>query len=286
MMVEPSTADAAVSSRPVQTPLIHRLGMSAASLLVAASIYVWAVLTATGQAVDASSLALGASLRAEWGEPELARAADIAPWVIILPTAVALAICALRGRWGLAFTTAALPVVTYAVATLLHDYLLPRPFLGDFGYDINTLPSERLAVAIACCAVLLWLVPKRVPLAVSVVLLASTAGIVGVLEVAAFSSRFADVVVCAPLVAALAAWWLPSGAARSTRGRWVGVIATVALAGASATLMTLWWRSDYDPAAMPLGLLATGLGVGAGVIGLSLLLRRQHRAPDITQARA
>lgn len=258
-----------------RTSVRERLAVSAASAAVFIALYVWAVTTTAGQEFDGSTLALGAELREQWSEPTLARAADLAPWLIIVPTGLLLAVHALRGRWRQALIAGALPVVAYVVATALHDAVLPRPYLGDFGYEINTLPSERLAVAVACCCVLVWLAPRFVPRGVLVPVLAVTAAAVGALEVAAFSSRFADVVACAPLVGILAAWWLPFGAPRSRAFVAIGA-SIAALSGAvGALLMVGWAGAGYHPGAMTPGLIGTGLCVAAGVSALSLALRRQ-----------
>ena len=252
-----------------------RLSFSLASVAVFILIYVWAVTTTHGQEFDGSTLALGSQWREQWGEQSLARTADLAPWVLVVPAALLLAVTALRGRWKIALIAAALPVAIYAIATLLHDYVLPRPYLGDFGYEINTLPSERLAVAVACCAVMTWLAPRFAARAVLVPILALAAGAVGALEVAAFSSRFADVVACAPLVGVLAAWWLPTGAPRSRVLTIAWAVLAAALGTVGAVLMVQWAGADYDPAAMMPGLIGTALCVAAGGTALSAFLRRQ-----------
>ena len=259
----------------VLTSVRERLAVSAVSAAVFIALYAWAVTTAAGQEFDGSTLALGADLRERWSEPTLARAADLAPWAIVIPTGLLLAVHALRGRWKQALIAGALPVVAYVIATALHDFLLPRPYLGDFGYDINTLPSERLAVAVACCCVLVWLSPRLVPRAVLVPVLAVAAGAVGALEVAAFSSRFADVVACAPLVGILAAWWLPFGAPRSRALVAIGASVAAIVGAVGVLLMIGWAGAGYHPGAMTPGLIGTGLCVAAGVTALSLALRRQ-----------
>lgn len=261
-----------------RTPILLRLGISLASTGLFVAIYVWAVTTAAGQQFDASTLALGAQLREQWGEPQLARIADLAPWLLVVPAGVVLAIHALSGHWKRAVVAAALPVIIYGLATVLHDVVLPRPFLGDFGYDTNTLPSERLAVAIACCCVLVWLAPRWLPRPVLIPVLAVAAGIVGALEVAAFSSRFADVIACAALVGILAAWWFPSGERPGRASLVFSASTAVALGALGAVLMVRWGGADYHPDAMTPGLVGTACCVAAGVLALSLVLRRQASA--------
>ncbi|WP_435736829.1 hypothetical protein V5D56_19000 [Cellulosimicrobium sp. PMB13] len=146
-------------------------------------VYLLAVRTTAGQAMDVGGFAelqrggYPVALAATWTRAAL-------PAVLVL---LCLALGA-RALWTRRFRDVvgalAVAVVPFAASTWLRDGVLSRPYLGDFGYSYNTMPSGHVsaAVGLAAAAVLLW--PERTRrhaarVALVVVVLACLASVVG-----------------------------------------------------------------------------------------------------------
>ncbi|MFN3867359.1 MAG: phosphatase PAP2 family protein, partial [Demequina sp.] len=217
-----------------------------AALCAAFAVVYWLHVTLEdGQRMDAASLGATALVRDQRGELTDAARRGI-PLAAAAAAAVTVLIAFVRGRRRDAVVAALLPVVAYALAAVLRDLVLPRPYLGEYAYLENTLPSGHVVVTVSCLVVIAWLLPAAIPGSVVVLIAALVTGAAGLTQVAAFAHRFADVVAGALLVGVLAAAW------PMRRRQWhVAVLAGWIVVGAVAIVAGTWLLHRWDAAGYP-----------------------------------
>ncbi|WP_159448831.1 hypothetical protein [Demequina sp. NBRC 110053] len=261
------------------TPSTHRAWSLLATLAFAGAFvgaYWWFVRTEAGQEFDHSSLAVGIDLRETIGQDQLSAAARLGPWIAVVPASALILATLLRRRWRRAMWAAGLPVATYLLATALHDVILSRPYLGEYGYGINTVPSEHLAVAIASLAVIWSLLPQGVWRGVLLPFMVAYAGLLAALEVTSFAALFADVLCAVLLAGALAASWSLEPRPLGRTAAWVHGVLGVASGAVGAWLLLGWAGSAYESEQQAMACLGLGLTVASGTTAVLLTLPRRR----------
>ena len=160
------------SGRPAHTPPLadqpiprrRALHLAAAALVAALlaaaflALYLWAVRSEGGQRVDIHLLVVLQDLNPALGPAATA----LRPGLVVAGAlgCAALGVLALsRRRWR--SLGAALTVVVLSVAGtgVLKEVVLDRPYLGDFGYTVNTFPSGHVSATLALVAAAALLSP-------------------------------------------------------------------------------------------------------------------------------
>lgn len=231
------------------------LGLAGAG--VAAEIYF--IRSASGQRLDASTFAAVSTLRETVGV-----------WVdwlrLVLPGLAAglafivLAFAVVRGRWRSAIAPICLVILTLVVSTALKDFLVTRPYFGDYGYPQNTFPSGHTAVTVAVLVAFYWLLPRPRPLVtIPLTVLGSTAAL---FQVASYAHRLSDVIGGALLVGVIAVLLVgPVGDLRA-RWRWVFWTGVILAAAVGALCLVSWDLSGYAPEQQWVA--TTGIALTAG----------------------
>lgn len=181
------------------------LARCAVLLVALAALYVFAVLTPTGQRWDAASLGWFDGWPA-WVVTPLVWARDVAPLMLLAGMLVCMVIAVVRGRL-VGPTVALAGVLTAALSNfLLRDVLLVRPDYGAHAYDVNTFPSGHAAVAVMAAVGIAILLPAAAPRRAITAVAGGLAALVAIGSLAAFAHRASDVVGGVLLAGALASW--------------------------------------------------------------------------------
>ncbi|WP_115944679.1 phosphatase PAP2 family protein [Amycolatopsis thermalba] len=236
--------DTEEARRTAGVPARRWLVIAGVAAAVAVAVYLLAVCTATGQALE--NAALRGADQADAAESAQAwRALDeITVYSLAAATLVIALTGALRRRWDLAVAAAGVIVLGQVVVQVLKRFVLVRPALvpvtGDFAG--NSLPSGHTTVAMTVLFAAVIVAPYRWRGAVMLVVLPWAVGI-GQYTLTAKWHRLSDTLAAdaiALALAALASWWLARrGAVRPYEGkRRVGrvVIGSLAVVAALAGL--------------------------------------------------
>jgi hypothetical protein len=178
--------------------LLRSLGFASAVVFVYAT-FVW---TQLGQQLDASGFVVAGIV----GSSPFGMAIGHARTAAVVALAVAAAIAAvpavIQRRFHTLTTALLLVVASAAIARALRSEL-PRPYLGDFAYRYNTLPSGHAASAAALVVALLVLLPQglasRMVNSVAVLVIAGA----GMASVTSFAHRPSDVLAAILIVGCL-----------------------------------------------------------------------------------
>lgn len=181
----------------------RRLLNSVGCAVLFVAVYVVAVRTRPGQALDVTAFHVLYSLAPSDTVPLLAWFARGVVIVVLAGLVTLLAIAAVgRGAWRAVVASVVIVGVTVVATTFLRDEVLSRPRFSEEAFPQNSMPSTHVSVACALvvAAVILW--PRRRPwwlvnAACVVVLLASLGNVVGQ------AHRFSDVVASVLLVGAV-----------------------------------------------------------------------------------
>lgn len=210
---------------------VQRGLLCAAYAAAAAVCYSWAVLSPTGQWLDAAGL--GADVFDVPEESRLEHFGLIRRGLVFVLAGLAAAL----GIWALiqrklqlvlGLLLSSLAAVT--LAWLLRR-VLPRPDLGVDSYDYNTWPSGHTAAACALALVCLRLLPPGLPRRVCSVPAAAIVAVSAYASVTTFAHRPSDTVGAVLLCAAVFAL-SRTGRSRLNRGEWAWI-------GGSALLVVL-----------------------------------------------
>lgn len=238
-------------------------------LLAFCGLYVVAVLTPWGQALDAATLADFAWVPAEI-RAVLADSRDVLPYGGVLVLAAVAAVTVMDGRARSACAVIEMVVLVLLVVVLLRETLW-RPDFGAHAYRFNTYPSLNAAVLLSVCAGVVALLPavRRPPGMLVATSVIATFGAIG--SVATLAHRASDILGAALIVAAAFCLLHESGrsapmssaatAASAVAAMLVGAIALVLPAQRNAILLSA-----------VIGLLAVGA------------LRRAAAAADLSSA--
>lgn len=206
MFDSPGTFDlAGVSKR--RWPIV-----AGVSVLVAVAVYVLAVQTATGQALE--NAALRGADQASAGDQSAAEDAlgQITVYSLAAAVVVVAVIGLMRRRLDLAVAAVGLIVAGQLVTQVLKRYLLPRPSLVPVvgPYAENSLPSGHTTIAMTVLFAVLIVVPYRWR-GVAMLFVLSWAIGIGAYTVTAKWHRLSDTLAAAAIslaVACVASWWL------------------------------------------------------------------------------
>jgi len=198
-----------------------RVALPALASVIALSLtYVIFVRTAAGQAIDASAFGGGEIIR-DW-------LTLLLPWlrtgiVLVLATiALAAGVIGLRHDRGRELTVAlVLVLLSVALARMLRN-ILGRPYLGDYAYSINTLPSTHAAAAASLVVAIVTIWPRRQRGIRPTLIAAGIVTAAGYASVLSFAHRPSDVVAAILLVGALAALLLPLTQSRYNAKKFAG----------------------------------------------------------------
>lgn len=198
-------------------PMSRAIGWSVGYLISFGLLFLVAVMTPTGQAIDIRSFG-----SFDWmGPPALdilggARSASLVTLAVLSVSVVAIALR--RGQLMDAATASAGVGVVLVVTTYTRDDLFARPFFGDFGYLQNSFPSRHVAVSMSLCILVVALFPRRARCNRIIVSgLVAVAVVASIASVSTMAHRGSDVVGGLLLAGAMVPWM--------TRGRSPVVIA-------------------------------------------------------------
>lgn len=231
----------------VAAPLPSRrwLAIAAAASGVAVLVYVLAVWTATGQALENAALRGADQVDAAESGRAWQALDEITVYSLAAVVVVIALVGVLRRRWDLAVTAVGVVVVGQVLVQGLKRFVLVRPPLvevtGD--YTHNSLPSGHTAIAMTVLFAAVIVVPYRWRGLVLLPVLPWAVGI-GQYTLTAKWHRLSDTLAAdgiALAVAALASWWLARRGAlhryegrrrvgRVVIGAFSGVVAVVCLA--------------------------------------------------------
>ncbi|MBW4031758.1 MAG: phosphatase PAP2 family protein [Acidobacteria bacterium] len=241
----------------IRTALIA-LGLAAIGIVIEIAF----LRTAWGQRLDASTFGAVVPLRemlGVWAD----RSRLVLPALAAALASIALIFALVRGRWRSTIAPVVLVVLTLVICTVLKDFVVVRPYFGDFGYPQNTFPSGHTAVTVAALVALYWLLPRPHLLAtVPLILLGSATAL---FQVASYAHRLSDVIGGALLVGLLAVFFVgPIGTLRASR-RWLLWTAVLATAVVGALCLMSWEASGYNPSQQWTATAGIALTAGAGV---------------------
>jgi membrane-associated phospholipid phosphatase len=288
---------------PRSSTMAARARLSAASagcLAAAAGLYLVAVRTATGQAVE--NVAMDGPVEDDWWRVRpVADRLGLVASLLAAAGVVAVVAWAWRHRsWPRALAVAASIGTAVALAEVLKLAIMSRPALvavGERAYlGPNTFPSGHSAVAVAVAVAAVALAPpgRRLPAAVAG---GAYAALVALVLMAGEAHRPADVVGAALVSTAVAlaavaladpAAVIESGAGPGTPRKagsgGMAVLAGVAALASLALAVALWVVAEavvHGPltgaevdAARVLGFVAVGVASMAAVLGFAWLTRR------------
>lgn len=146
----PPSVPAADASGDRWSPAQRRVALALSALLAATFVvvYLWAVRSEGGQRADISLLVDLQELN-----PALGPAATALRPGLIVAGALACAalgvLAVVRRRWRSLGAAVTVVVVSVGSTWALKNLVLDRPFLGDFGYTVNTFPSGHVSGALA-----------------------------------------------------------------------------------------------------------------------------------------
>lgn len=186
--------------------------LAAASALLAVVVYLFAVQTATGQALE--NAALRGADQADAGAQSTAEGAldEITVYSLAVATLAVAVIGLLRRRLDLAIASVGVIVIGQLITQALKRYLLPRPELIPVTADYaeNSLPSGHTTIAMTVLFAALIVVPYRWRGVAMFFVLAWAVGI-GAYTITAKWHRLSDTLTAdaiALAVACLASLWL------------------------------------------------------------------------------
>jgi membrane-associated phospholipid phosphatase len=230
------------SSKGSWTGLIRTIISAAMLLGLGIAVEVFFLTTERGQRFYSSTFGAVVALRelvGVWAD----RLRVVLPGLAAISALVVLVIAVARGRWRAAIAPAALVLLTLVMSTALKDFVVSRPYLGDFGYAENTFPSGHTAVTVAVLVAFFWLLPRLHPLvAIPLTGFSSTAAL---FQVASYAHRLSDVIGGALLVAMIAVFLIGPVGALSARLRWGFWIGVVLAAVIGALCLMSWESSGY-----------------------------------------
>jgi len=240
-------------------------------------LYAGAVLTGTGQALDAISLGVSGAMGISH-DLVLSVSGLRTGLTFALLTLAALASVHVLGqrRWPRVVRAGLLLVGTGIGSEVLKD-AFPRPYLGDFAYPDNSYPSVHAALSIAAVVAIVWLAPRWLR-SWLVVVLGVVAMFVGAASWLSLAHRGSDVLGGALLAAALGfaiAATDPSqeGAGFPRSRSWIRsavVISAISVASLSLALVVT------GATLVPL----LGVATLTGLYGVLVTLLVQQRAPS------
>jgi membrane-associated phospholipid phosphatase len=254
---------------PARTPVVTVRALLVASLFLAAvvGVYVFFVRTALGQQLDASSFGAITVIRSPLGSlPNHIRVIllGICGALVVILIVIALAQRRIRD----VAVAVAICVVTIALSLALKDVLLSRPYLGNFGYDYNTFPSDHEAISTAALNASYLLLPGRSRRPIALVLLIILGAASGLFQVAAYAHRPSDVMAGALLAGGVSALFLGRGSGIGLRRSWRWGLWSVSAAAAilAAVFFVIWQDSGYTAGQQGTGTLAVALAALATVM--------------------
>lgn len=155
----PSSTPGASSSRGSSAQR-RVAALSLAALLAAAFVilYRWAIRSEGGQRADISLLVDLQVLNTALGPA----ATVLRPGLVVagaLACAALGVLAVLRGRWRTVGAAVTVVVLSVGGTWGLKNVVLDRPFLGDFGYTVNTFPSGHVSAALALVVAAALLTP-------------------------------------------------------------------------------------------------------------------------------
>src|SRR5690554_1225108 len=229
----------------------------------AVAVFVFFIGTEVGQRLDASSFGAVVWLRAEIGV--------WAEWLRDILTVVAgvilvalLLVALVRQRLRDATAAGAVAALSLIVSTLLKEFI-ERPFLGEYGYLVNTFPSSRAAVTVGALIGSYWLLrgALRRPLVLLPLLILGAA--TGLFQVVSYAHRPSDVLGGALLAGMLAALFIGRGGALHPAWRWALWAFAVATGVLGGFCLSAWEASGYSTPQQPIGTLGILLASAACV---------------------
>jgi len=193
-------------------PARRWLRVAVVSALAAAAVYVFAVWTHVGQALENAALRGADQLSAS----EVADANQNLNEITVSSLAVSVVVVALIGllrrRWALTFAAVGVIVAGQVVTQGLKRYVLPRPPLVQVSghYAANSLPSGHTTIAMTVLFAGLLVVPYRWRGVAMFFAMAWAVGI-GAYTITAKWHRLSDTLAADAIalsLACLASWWL------------------------------------------------------------------------------
>lgn len=179
---------------------VRLLTTGVASAVAFVALYLLAVCTPQGQALDASSLGALGVLRGE-GWLEFYQGRDVVLYGLLAVAAVA-AVTTATAHHPLPVICASILVGLVGLVAVAAKELLPRPFFGDFAYVDNTYPSGHAALALAAAIATIWCGPSWLS-RTAVVVLGALACFVVIASLLSFAHRAADTIGGVLLAAAM-----------------------------------------------------------------------------------
>lgn len=257
-------------------PVVLSLSFLAASL----AVYLLLIRTETGQHFDASTFGAVIWVReaiGPWSEILRDALTVVAGGILLLLLIIAL----VKQRLQDATAAAAVAALSLIVSTVLKS-VIDRPFLGEFGYLVNTFPSSRAAATVGALIGVYWLLRGRFRQPVLLLLLALGAS-AGLFQVVSYAHRLSDALGGALLAGLIAALFVGRGGGLSVAWRWVLWSLTVVMAVVGALCLSTWEGSGYETSQQVTGtvgiLLAVAACVMAGlIVGAERPMRSATRA--------
>jgi hypothetical protein len=238
---------------------------------VFAAVYVFAVLTRTGQTLDERAFD-GARLGQRSLAPVTHSLLDSLPVVAIaVALVIALILSTIRRNWVAFFVAIAAALFANLATQFLKDIALDRPDLGVHGYALNSLPSGHTTLA-ASAALLVFLVssPRMRPMVATIGAVFTI--FAGVSTLANQWHRPSDVI-AALLVVAFSGCIAGAALARhqprvptlavSSWNRALHSLALVSLAIAALALIASALQSGIRPLSLPLAYVGGIAGISA-----------------------
>lgn len=237
------------------------------------ALYLAAVWTPVGQLIDAGTLGVLGWFRSDaWLAFYDGR--DIVLYSVLVGALVAALTVMLERRWKPVVYSGLLVAIVAAASVVLKD-LLHRPYLGDFAYAENTLPSGHTAVTLAASIAIIWCGPRWFS-PVLVVLLGALVSFVALGSVLSSAHRASDSLAGALLtgavscgLAAVSRATLPISS-RLRRGTVIGSLIALAV-GLLYLLATLGLFGPDDHVTQ------LGLAVVLTTLGIVVLVIAVHR---------
>jgi len=266
----------------VWRPAVFSLFFLAASI----AVYLSLIRSETGQRFDASTFGAVVWVRDSIGPwSELLR--DVITVVAGVILLVFLTVALVKQRLSDATSAAAVAALSLAVCTVLKN-IIDRPFLGEYGYLVNTFPSSRAAVTVGALIGAYWLLPARFKHPALLLPLVVIGAGAGLFQVVSYAHRLSDSLGGALIAGLLAALFVGRGGGLSVAWRWVLWSLVVVLAVLAIGCLVSWEASGYATGQQMVGtlgiLLASGACVTAALaVGAERSGRRVLRAGDEEQ---
>ena len=152
-----SSAGEPIPRQPAQRRSVA-LGLSVLLVAALAGLYLWAVRSESGQRTDISLL-----VDLQVLNPTLGPVATILRPGLIVAGALACGalgvVAAIGHRWRSLSAAVTVVVLSVSCTWALKNIVLDRPFLGEFGYTVNTFPSGHVSAALALVVAAALLAP-------------------------------------------------------------------------------------------------------------------------------